>query len=378
MKIQARDKAGNLLFNDDGSPIMIEVDGKELAEYKAEQAARAKAEAEAKKRADDVSRLEAELARRDKEKEDLRVAALPVQEQMNERMKQIDHQLAQERAERARMATEYQQGFRSLELVAYRERAVRDVPPQVARFVRGNSEEEIDQSVDHAKRLYDELVAELKAKVQAETAPSAPAQAPILYAQPVPPPNPAYVAFPTVTNPLPVTESTVQPLSIRELTSEEAVRRGRYSGELREQLLAQVRGVPYQGSVGSAPRQWNQVPHQQLPNGVMQPAGLPTPQPAPPQYQQPQYQQPQYTPPPQVLAPMPQFQQQAPQYQQPVSSPAAEAVARTHNGANPVLAANPGAAEALRTAQQYAQTHGIQSPAAAFQTRFQNTPPAGN
>ena len=423
MKVAKLDANGNVILGQDGKPIMIEIpdaagEGATLltadeAETRAqargkkaydEKKATEKMLADEKKARED---LEARLAARDKADKERQLQALPPDQQVVARMNDLEQQNARTQAELARVQAESAKQIRQVGLVAYRERALRDVPTEVHHLVFGETEEAIDQAVDFARQTYADLEAKLAQKfqgaaqqthahLQMQHAPHAPqfvqgypqhpGQQPVQYMQPAaPPPNPAYVApvppqyaqapnmFPTPTNPLPVADQAPGEIDLSEMTTEQAVRSGRYGGEMRERVHAALKGqLRYPGSLGSQPRHWSagQQPanHVAQPNGVMQPQGFPTGPVQPAQM----YQQPPpppghpYAPPPQVAPASPQGGARA---------AAAEAIARTHAGANPVMGGNTGAAEALQSAHQFAQQRGIQSPQQAFGQRFAPSPP---
>lgn len=374
--------------------------------------------------------LEAELARRDEEAKKAKIAALPPDQQMQARMTEFEHQLARERAERVRVETEAKANIRSMGLVAYRERALRDAPAEVHHLIGGSSEEEIDEAVDRAVDAYRRLEESISRKYAAQSPQAAQHQQQFqgAYGQvasmpqgvstaviPAPPQNPAYVAqqgavygqggFPSVVNPLPVTEAAPQEslaADMRGMTSEAAVRSGRYGGEMRERIHAQLRGrLNYQGQPGNSPRYGTVQPHPhvQMAGNVAIPQGshvaAPTPvgmvQGQPVAYVQPQqvmYQQPVYQQ-PVALAPMP--MQHAPQgapAQVLTSMPAGvagqganplaqaqAAVARTHAGANPMVNSDGAARSAFAQANAHAAKVGVASPQQAFAERFAATPP---
>ncbi len=347
-------------------------------------------------------RLEAELARRDEAQRAAALASLPPDQQVVSRLSEVERNLAQERANFQSFRQQQAHEQRAYQLALYRERAVRDVPPEVAGMVGGTSELEIDASVDNAIKTFQQMEANIRARLESEV------QARMATANgyqpvPIPPPNPHYVpaytahpgaaGFPTVVNPAPMVqqEQGVVGMELSGMTSEEAVRSGRYSGEMRNRIhqnLRQSVGQAYPGAMGSTPRHWNQqqiaqpMQHIPQPGGVMQPQGIPM-QPAmnPQQYQQPQ----QY-----AQQPQPMMLQQQPQptltglpmmpasiRQPPTAQPtmgssnaAQEAIARLHAGQSTVLHENQGAAQQLADANKFAQQRGIASPQAAFSERF--------
>ena len=350
-----------------------------------------------------LSEREADLAK-------AKVAVLPPDQQYAARLAEMEanQRRIQEQAQEQSQALLGR--IRGGELALYRSTAIREAITQGHGFleslVGGSSEEEIDASLEVARaeyaRVEAQVAAKMQAQYQAQWAASQAAQPPAMVVQqqvPVyqaPPPNPAYPAqqpqgggYPTAPaafQPVPMADGTI---GISEMTTEEAVRTGKYSGAVREQLMRQMKmgsGAP-PGPLGVQPRQMGAMTYQQMPNGVMQPQGLPTPQVVPPQYQQ-QY----------VQGPPPAYQQpQVPQYQGPPQAPqffvpqvppqqggdaalraqALAAVARTHAGQNPAMGdpSNAGAAEASAASRAYAQANGINGAQAAFQTRFNPTPP---
>lgn len=290
-------------------------------------------------------------------------------EQVQARLSDLESQLKAERDAKLALETGTKAQFRAMELVAYRERVLRTYGDQIIpEMVGGNSEEEIDRSAVSAHKRYGEIVGGIREQAEREL------QARLAASQqsgnPAPPPNPAYPApashqngaggFPTPTNAQPVAEQSMP--SVAELTSEEAVRSGVYSGELREQLHRQLRGLQNPGvPLGSHPRfMGTQMPMVQMPGGVLQPQGTPTGPTAP--AGQPQLQPGQY--------PVPQQGQGQPQLS--AQDQARAAIARTHAGQNPTMPENPGAQAALDQARAKA---GGQSPQTVFDARFHPTPP---
>jgi hypothetical protein len=239
--------------------------------------------------------------------------------------------------------------------------------------------------------------------------------------------------FATPTQPIPVTpeEGLADGVDIAAMTSEEAVRSGVYSGELRAKIHAGLKrsmGQPGQ-TLGTAPRHWSQgqrapVPSDVGPDGVVRPMGHPTGPvgnpnyagpPGPPQPQYPVPQAPQMAgawawdgrqyvlvqapaqpaPPPQPPTPgypqgfappmpgAPQYAAPSPQGYPPQPAPDGrsrtpqEAVARTHQGWNPLMGQpdNRGAQEALRAGHQYGAGVDAYGNPTSFSQRFQNTPP---
>ena len=358
-----------------------------------------------------AKQLEDELARRDKEKQELELNSMKPDERHRREMEMLRHQM-QETARAAQEANaQALQRIRQAELYAYRERKLREAGDGIFEpLVGGNSEQEINESIELARAEYKQLETEFRKKFEAELSrqpqPTIPyvynpqtgtyAPATAEYGVPVPPPNPAYAyaqpappgSYPTPQNPIPPQQTPITP-DIKYITSEEAVRNGKY-GEMRQQLLAGLRGQAAAPTpAGVAPR--HTVQYQQLPGGVQQPIGLPTPPAFPPGmvrpaqpvqqvYQQPapQYAYPpqQYAPPAPPPAPAPQIVHYAPPgAQSPAVAAAQAAVARTHAGANPLVAGDAQANAALHAAQVHGQQRGI-DPQTAYAARFNPTPPA--
>ena len=329
----------------------------------------------------DAERLQAELEKRDKEERARQLNALPPDQQVLSRMTDLEQQLSRERAERAAQSVQHQAQVRSLAVQAYRERAVREVPEEVQDLVNGRDEQEIDEAVDNARTVYTNLENKFKTKFSQGAPPGLVA---------APPPNPAYVpsnpappgvnGFPSVVSPQPVAVQDTPPGGddTRAMTTEQAVRSGRYSGELREQLHARIRGTRYPGQIGSAPRVWGeQTPaptqHIQQPQGVQQPQGHQQGAPPPGYVFHPQagwIPAAQAANPPGAPPPA-----QPPPGQNGHRSAAQEAVERTYAGTNPIMGENPASQQALADSQAYAQKRGIPSPQHAFNDRFRNTPP---
>ncbi len=361
----------------------------------------------------------AEVARMQAAEKKRQLEALPQEEQTRARIADMESRMAEMQKASAEALQQHQLQARAIALVAYKERALRACADNgislIQALVGGNSEQEIDASIEVARAEYNRIV-------QLELARRPPPQHPVPVAIP---PNPAYpVAQP---GGLPTPMAGVIPYSAggvgvmqpqaavpaRQALNEQGVRSGMYSGELREQILAQARNAMSQGA---APQQQvypnsfqPQIPHPlpipsvQMPGGIQQPVGAPMMQrqhaPAPqqsympqaflnpmPQMPQPQ----QYAPQPQQQQFVPQQQyapQQYPQPQQPYApqgvSPevlmAQQAVARTLAGQNPLVGAPENtvgtlsAATALSDAQQYGQQHGVTADA-AFNARFQPSP----
>lgn len=434
MKIKRRDAQGNTIIVDvpdgyvllegeeavvgDGTqqvavqavnpPTEPEVDNEKLLnKIRSEEKAKHKAAIEREKQErirlqDEQSKLKSRLEEMEAANREAELEALKPSERQAVEFRELQNRLEEERRTSTEATKRLQAQLRATELTAYRERAIRGHAGQlIAEMVAGSSEEDIDASVERARQAFSELQQSIRQSLQAEYearlqgSQSSVPQASI-------PQNPAYIPppaasagppqFPTVAAPQPVAEAMPSAIQLSELTSEEAVRSGRYGGELRQQILAQLQHGQAGAQLGSSPRHLaTPAPATAMPLGVMQPQGTPMGavanpnmvqqpyvQPPPPQAQ-PQVPQSQYLP--QQVQPAPQqppqhAPQQAPQPgQMPMTDPVAQAqaaVARTHAGQNPVMAANPGAQTALATAQNVAQG---QSPGELFSTRFANSPP---
>lgn len=366
-----------------GSPAALPIPEDLLNKIRQEERAKlnssiSRSKTEAEKLRKQVEEAQARAAELEKQKKEAELAALQpserVQAELAEANRRIAEMEAQTRAERE--AAEAQ--MRAYQLTSYRERAIRHYGEQIfPQTVVGSTEEEIDQAAQASHEAWVREFNAMKAKIEAEVTAkyrSAPAATPpAVY---TPPPNAAYVpppasaappSFPTAPNPEPVTPASVAPgMAIPALTGEDAVRSGRWSGEVRAAALAQLRHQQAH-NLGSAPRHLVAPPpphHVPMPNGVVQPVGLPTP--------------PAATAATMALQAMPGTPQAAPQAPQQYAAPtdpasaAAAAVARTHAGANPMIAQNPGAAEALQKAQAAA---GGLTPQQLYAQRFANTPP---
>lgn len=353
-----KDEHGNYVFENVPDPLTQEQISAQIQEAARSAATATRAELEAAQRQREQE-MEAQLRQREEEARRAALATLPPDQQVVERLRMLEESnriLAQQRIEDARIHGEQ---IRQMGLVAYRERALRDVPEEVALLVDGNSEDEIDAAQQRALEAHNRIVAATEARLRAEfeagqrgALPGAPPtvqHVPVVVSQPRTPhvvaPPPPDGGYPSVNNgvnpPAPGTEE----VSIPEMTTEEAVRSGKYGGEMRKQILARVQnGGRYIGQLGAQPRHWSQqqaqaqpVPHTTLPDGVQQPTGLPTP-PA-----------------------------QNPQVQQPSAADLRAAALAANN------AARAGDAET----QQYQQSRrgGPASPQQVFSGRFANTPP---
>lgn len=407
MFVAKLDSNGNPVLGADGKPVMIEVPdemvvGDRVIASKSKEVKTLQDQLTEQSRQREA--LAAKLDEEEKRRKEKELAALPQDQRTLHRLSDLEQQIARQQAEYARDTSNHQAQIRRLGLVAYRERALRDVHPEMHDLVNGDDETSIDNAVDRANATHRQITEKIRQEFAAATQQAQQAQLPPVPLVPQMPvaPNPAYVApmyaqpgaplgLPTPTNPQQVVEGDPTSVDLREFTTEQAVRSGRYGGEMREKILASVsRGQPYAGSPGSSAR--NLQPTRNLPMGVQQPMGLMTPQVVPPQYQQQvQYQQPvQYAQPVQYQQPQApaQYQQQYVQpiqYQQPQAilqqmpqfapqpSGPAQSVSRTHAGQNPIVNGDSVAATILNESQKFAAQRGI-NPQAAFQQRFQNTP----
>lgn len=281
---------GQPMVDAEGRAVMIEVPdppSPEEISRRIQEAATAAATATRNELENARIQREQELEALMREREEAaRIAALPEAQQVMERLRGLEESNRQLAQQRIQDAARHGQEIRQLGLIAYTERAVRDVPEEVVDLIGGASEEEIDASVDRAlaayKRISDRLQASFQAGVQ-QAQPPGTAQ-PVLVAPPrsqhvvVTPPPPPAGSFPLATNAPPFEVPPDPTDDVRGMTTEEAVRSGKYSGEMRKKMLDRVRGVQYPGAMGSAPRHWSQpVPHVQQPDGSLQPQGLSTP-----------------------------------------------------------------------------------------------------
>lgn len=400
MRVIKLDADGNPVLDAAGKPVMIEVPdafgeangaAKFLSAEEVEKRLKAERTKFQKSLEDEQgarSRLEAQLEERDRKEKERQLQTLPPDQQVLSRMSDLERELARTRAESTQAQERAARQIRQVGLVAYRERALRDVPVEVEALVQGQDEEEIDRAVDVARETYSAIERKIQARFLEQESPAP------RYAQPIAPPqelgpnqsafgyyppqNPAFVppvppqfvaqaGFPTATNPPQIPDADPQ-VEMQDMTSEQAVRSGRYGGEVRERIHAAIRNnSKYPGTLGSAPRRWNQPPpvgHQEMPGGVMQPQGTPM---GPVQHA---------GMPQQVYAPPPQMQQ--PQRAQPVDPARAAAMAaieRTQSGQNPIVNGDGAARGALSEAQNYATQRGISGSTEAFAARFTHTPP---
>ena len=379
----------------------VEEEKRRVAEEAAERARKEEKQklyADIEKRDAETKRLQAEIDERDRKAGQAAMDALPAEQRFAAQLQSIQMDLGKAREENQAIRAEAQQSVRQLGLTAYRERALRDVPEEVHDLVVfGPDETSIDLSTDRAIASYQTMEARLREKIQQQYAATPPVQGP--YGQGLiaaPPQNPAYIqpmpyqgaGLPTYTNPQPVAESGEPGREdIHAMTTEEAVRSGRYGGEMRERILQQFRGAQYPGQLGTAPRHWAtpqpaSMPTQYLHQGVQQPMGTPMGPVAPPGYPQQPMAYPQGYPPA-----APPFQA-APQVAGGARAQAMAAVQRTHQGANPILGENPGSAQALAASQAY--SNGVvvlgdgsvaqnapapQTPSQVFAQRFAPSPP---
>lgn len=228
-----------------------------------EQERKARAELEARMREIEEVRKKEELARMQPDER--------VQAQINALQAQVQGAQAALAAERSVM----EQKFRAMEMVAYRERALRsvpqDMPQELLSFVSGGTPEEIDTNLNQVVGAY-KAILDRAAKSSAPTPPARPENA-----VPAPPPNPAFVpavtggSYPVAVNPVTVQEASANSVETEMLTSEDSIRSGKY-GEVRDQLHAMLRKMGAQGAVGTAPRQWTTAPQPPQTVGAPPPA----------------------------------------------------------------------------------------------------------
>lgn len=387
----------------DNLEISAQVDSSRVAAEAADRARREEKERQRK----ELERLQKErddFAARLKEKEEAerqaQLAAMQPDARVQAQLQDLQNQMLERDKAAAKKIRALEQHSRAMELTGYREMVLRkygdEIIPDV---VVGNSEEEIDQSAEAAHQAYVGIYAKARQQVQASLPQEMqPQMIPVPVVQ-APPPNPAYVHqpyaqqayFPTAVNAEPVASADPGQVDLKDLTSEEAVRSGRYSGEQRAQLMNQMKRMSGVQNLGSSPRYYGQQPsapmHVQMPNGVMQPQGTPMgPAMNPQMYAMPQApsqpQQPMAMPIPAVQGPMQQQQfNQAAQYA-PVQHPqgqtpgdaARAAVARTHAGQTQMAGT---LGPALAQTHEYAAKNGVNANT-AFAQRFNNTPPVGN
>ena len=309
----------------------------------------AEMDAERKARAD----LEGQLKRIEEERKQADLARMQPDERVQAQIQELQNNVSKTREQLEQERLFFSNQLQAMKLVAYRERALRDVGSDIIpEMVNGGSEEEIDQALEMSKATYNRIASSLKKQFQgsAEAASQNASVAHVMQQA-----NPHYVSpqqdgvLPTVTNPIPVSESYgPATMDVREMTSEQAVRSGKYGGEVREQLHRMLQAMPgYRGDPSSAPRSFagQQAPtvgYVQQPNNVMQPQGHPTGPVNPPSMDG--------------------------------KALARAAVQRTHQGQNPVMAANSGAQGALMDAQAAAKRLG-QTSTEMYASRFSDSPP---
>lgn len=260
--------------NDEPKTVSKEEHERMLARVRNEERTKLNASLEAERnRVAELERAQRERDERDRQAE---LERMKPNERSEAQMRELTDLVRSEREARLADKAEHQRQLRAAELVAYRERAIREFNGEIiAEMVVGNSEAELDASADRAHQEYKKLYSKIHGKVVQELGaqplvPPAP-QTPQAW---TPPPNPAYtqqpVNLPTPTNvPTPVEA----PTPIRELTTEEAVRSGKYGGEVRRNILKQIGVNPIQTSnLGSTPRHMTQV---ELPGGAQQPVAQP-------------------------------------------------------------------------------------------------------
>jgi hypothetical protein len=361
---------------------------------KARQEERAKLHSQIDREKEERAKLQKDLEELKKQQEALLAqkneeekSRLKPDERRDREFKELQEKLLQAQQQGQEQIAQLQAHLRATALTAYRERALREVGNAVIpELVNGASEQEIDRSVQIAHEVYNNLHTSFARQYGIN--PGQPPQQPtgnngLSPVAVVPPQSPYYVpqpnevvqqGFPTPVAPGIQTGPTISQ-DISDLTSEDAVRSGRYSGEIRAQILSNLKaGGNMPLPIGTNPRFMSQTGYgTQLPNGAM----------APPSQPSPQVQRPGYAP--------PQGPGQASYPGQPVQGaqqpPGAidraaleQAIQRTHVGQNPVLSQmDPNDAAKVRQTAQQMQNHqapnGETSSQAQFAGRFQNTAP---
>lgn len=309
--------------------------------------------------------LEAKLSKHEEEKKEAALKKLPPDERVQVQIKELQeaYQKTSEQLKNERLFFNNQ--INAINLIAYRERALRDAGQEIIpELVTGTNEVEIDTALDSAKAVYKRIQAEFAAKYGRQlpgndlsgTVPLNNPSFPVTS-------NDVNAGLPTAVNPVAVQglPPGEMPMDIKDLTSEESVRTGRYSGEMRHQLHSMLKNMGAPRNPGwDSPRYLrnNQtapvstMQYTQQPGGIMQPMGNPT------------------TP-----AINPQMVQQPHQTQAQVEQQKAQqAIQRTYAGQNPTLAQNSGATKVLADVMSYAAGTGVNSQG-AFATRFANSPP---
>lgn len=328
--------------------------------------------------------LEAQLAARDAERERERVAALPPDQQARHELEALRRQMQERDIAAERRMKQIQDELRATRMHAYRETALRRSGADlgaVEELVDGQSEAEIDAALDRAKRIKDQIAADVKSKLEAEYAAKfaqgqQQASGIPSNAQVAPPPNPAYTppggpplasnggGFPTAANGAapPIDEGAS---SLQEFTTEQAVRSGKYSGEVRQAILSRLKGHNPMQQLAAPPRP---VAQQNVYAGATQPQGHPMGT----------AQNPKMAAPP---APPGRPQQAAPSGESQAVLAARAAVDRTLAGANPLVGqqgiVSRDGADANRTLAD-ARAHGAATgatPDSSFAARFTATPP---
>lgn len=309
--------------------------------------------------------LEVKLAKIEEEKKEAAMKKLPPDERVQAQIRELQdaYQKTAKQLENERLFFNNQ--IQAINLVAYRERALRDAGQEIIpELVMGANEAEIDAALDASKSVYKRVQAEFAAKY-GRPMPGSDLSGSIPMNNPSFPmvSNDANAGLPTLVNPVAVQglPQGEMPMDLKDLTSEEAVRSGRYSGEMRHQLHSMLKnmGAPrnpgwdspryLQNSQSAPPAPMQYV---QQPGGVMQPMGNPTAPAINPQM----------------------VQQQRLTPQQVEQQKAQQAIQRTYSGQNPVLSQNTGASTALAGVMAYSAGTGVNAQG-AFATRFANSPP---
>lgn len=279
--------------------------------------------------------------------------------------------------------------LRATELAAYRERALRAYGDAVLpELVMGSNEAEIDAAAARAAQVYAGMRQRLEADIAARYG-IQPGQPPVVNpgVPTVTIPNQTYVpqmvqdgtsGFPTAVQPNVPNEATTPTMDLSQVTTEEAVRAGQWGGELRAQVLNNLRagGSPGVGAnLGTAPRfMGGMAGYQTIPGvpGVQAPVAAPIPPAAgSPQVAGSRFVQPapgQAHAPAQVPGNFPQYpgQQQTPPGGDAAARAAAQAaLQRTYAGQNPVVNNDP-TARAILQANQHQGGNAAQTYAARF------------
>lgn len=305
--------------------------------------------------------------------------SLPANERQQRELRDSLSRFEEQQRQSQQMIQQLQSSLYATQLAAYRERVLRAYGENIIpEMVSGNNETEIDASAAASARLFEQYRVRFGVQPNS-TVPNTP----IVQTQETPPvqqqfyEQPGSAGFPSPVNPGQVQDPAAG-FDISALTTEESVRQGRWSGELRQQVLDNLRQQSGGGAggihLGNQPRFMNPMGMATLPGGAQHPIAQPMAPAASPQTMQSRVVQQQIP-----------AQQIQPQYQQPSqvqpapsvgNSPsreaAMEAVRRTHAGGNPIVNGDGAAATALREAQ--AMNNGV-NPSQVYSQRFNHTPP---